>query len=273
MQERPVHPIKRQAAMNERRKRRHLKKIEEPDDSGRWLITYSDLITLLLVFFIVMFSMSSIENQRFNALISSLRNSFQGDSILQSMGYVATDQNQASPTLPKVKQTNQLTTDQKKKDVRQLDALYVRLNKYIKSNRLSPEVSLVETPRGVQLTFREKILFDLGSAGLKPHAAPLLEKIGGILKEVPNTISVEGYTDNTPYQNSRSTIHSNWELSGVRAQNVMMFLIKKDSLAPARFHFVGYGEYQPLVKNDTPAHKAINRRVNIVVLRAGNQEN
>lgn len=259
--------------MSERRNRHHLKKVEDPEDSGRWLITYSDLITLLLVFFIVMFSMSTIENQRFNALISSLRNSFQGDSILQSMGYVATDKNQASPTIPKIRQSNQLTSDQKKQDVRQLDALYVQLNKYIKANRLSPEVSLVETPRGVQLTFREKILFDLGSADLKPHADPLLKKIGGILKEVPNAISVEGHTDNTPYRNSHSAIHSNWELSGVRAQNVMMFLIQKDHLDPARFHFIGYGEYQPLVKNDTPAHKAINRRVNIVVLRAGNQVN
>ncbi|WP_010632647.1 flagellar motor protein MotB [Sporolactobacillus vineae] len=257
--------------MSERRNRRRLKKVEEPDNSGRWLITYSDLITLLLVFFIVMFSMSTIENQRFNALISSLKNSFQGDSILQSMGYVATDKNQASPTIPNIKKTNQLTADQKKKDVRQLDALYVRLNKYIKANRLSPQVSLVATQRGVQLTFREKILFDLGSAQLKPHATPLLEKIGGILKEVPNEISVEGHTDNTPYRNSHSAIHSNWELSGVHAQNVMLFLIKKDHLAPNRFHFIGYGEYQPIVKNDTPAHKAINRRVNIVVLRAGNQ--
>lgn len=259
--------------MNERRNRHHLKKVEEPDDSGRWLITYSDLITLLLVFFIVMFSMSTIENQRFNALISSLKNSFQGDSILQSMGYVATDKNQASPTIPNIKKTDQLTADQKKKDVRQLDALYVRLNKYIKANHLIPAVSLVETARGVQLTFREKILFDLGSADLKSHATPLLEKIGGILKAVPNAISVEGYTDNTPYRDSHSPIQSNWELSGVRAQNVMLFLIKTDHLDPSRFHFVGYGEYQPVVKNDTPAHKAINRRVTIVVLRAGNQVN
>lgn len=252
--------------MNNLRKKRHLKKVEDHDDSGRWLITYSDLITLLLVFFIVMFSMSSIENQRFNALVSSLKSSFQGNSILQGLGYPTVDKGQAVPGVPLVKQSN-LTNKQKKNDAKNLDTLYVRLDKYIKANHLSPEVSLVETPRGVQLTFREKILFDLGKADLKPNADPILKKIGGMLNEVPNDVSVEGHTDNTPYRNGNGTIRSNWELSGMRAQNVMNFLIKNDHLAPQRFHFVGYGEYHPIVKNDTPAHKAMNRRVNIIILR------
>lgn len=253
---------------NNQRKRRHLKKIDSREDPQRWLITYSDLITLLLVFFIVMFSMSSIENQRFNALVSSLKDSFQGDSILQTMGYPNTDPDQKTAAIPLAKK--QPTEEEKKKDAKQLDALYIRLNNYIKENHLSPDVSLVKTPRGVQLTFREKILFDLGSADLKSNAGPVLKKIGGILNEVSNTISVEGYTDNTPYVGEHNGIKSNWELSGARAQTVMNFLIKNDQLSPERFHFVGYGEYRPVVKNDTPEHKAMNRRVNIVVVREGN---
>ncbi|WP_353947437.1 flagellar motor protein MotB [Sporolactobacillus sp. Y61] len=253
--------------MSNKRKRRRIKKVDTPDKSGRWLITYSDLITLLLVFFIVMFSMSTIENQRFNALVSSLRSSFQGDSILEGMGYPGTDKSQKTPDIPIVKEKKSPTEDEKKQDARQLDALYVQLSKYINESHLNSDVSLVETPRGVQMTFREQILFDLSSADLKPNAAPVLKKIGGILSEVPNEISIEGHTDNTPYRGSRSYIHSNWELSGVRAQRVMNFLIKNDKLNPARFHFVGYGEYRPVVKNDTPEHKAMNRRVNIVVIR------
>lgn len=258
--------------MNDPRRKRRLKKIEEHDDSNRWMITYSDLITLLLVFFIVMFSMSTIENQQFNALVSSLKISFQGNSILKGMGYLSANKGQTAPAVPAVPtvKTSNLTNKEKNKDAKKLDALYVKLDQYIKANHLSPEVSLVETPRGVQLTFREKILFDLGSADLKQNAGPVLKKIGGMLGGLPNDISVAGYTDNTPYRDSHSAIHSNWELSGMRAQNVMNFLISADHLAPQRFHFVGYGEYHPVVKNDTPAHKAMNRRVTIVILRENN---
>ncbi|GGL65679.1 flagellar motor protein MotB [Sporolactobacillus putidus] len=256
--------------MNNPRKRRHLKKVDDHENSDRWMITYSDLITLLLVFFIVMFSMSSIQNQRFNALVSSLRSSFQGNSILQDMGYPATDKGQTAPTVPVQQKPNALSDKQQKNDTKQLDALYVKLSQYIKDNHLSPDVSLTDTPRGVQLTFRETIFFDLGKADLKSNAQPVLQKIGGILGEVPNDVAVEGYTDDTPFRSNQSAIHSNWELSGARAQTVMNYLIQEDKLPPNRFHFVGYGEYKPVVKNDTPEHKAMNRRVNIVVIREQN---
>ncbi|MFT8319111.1 MAG: flagellar motor protein MotB [Sporolactobacillus sp.] len=252
--------------MANRRRHRSIKRVENHENADRWMVTYSDLITLLLVFFIVMFSMSSIENQKFNALVSSLKSSFQGSSILQGIGYPSTDKGQTVPSVPLVKKST-LSQKAKDRDMKKLDTLYVRINKYIKSNHLRPDVSLKETARGVQLTFREKILFDLGKADLKSNAKPVLSKIGGILNEVPNEVSIEGYTDNTPFKNSDSPYHSNWELSGARAQIVMNYLIDKDKLQASRFHFVGYGQYHPVVKNNTTAHKAINRRVNIVVIR------
>ncbi|MFT8391881.1 MAG: flagellar motor protein MotB [Sporolactobacillus sp.] len=255
--------------MANRRKRRSIKRVESHENSDRWMVTYSDLITLLLVFFIVMFSMSSIENQKFNALVSSLKSTFQGNSVLQGFGYPTTDKGQTIPSVPLVKQQTQTNKEKQKEqqDKKKLDSLYVHLDKYIKENHLSPDVSLEETAKGVQLTFREKILFDLGQADLKADAKPVLQKIGGILSDVTNEVSIEGYTDNTPFGSGSSPYHSNWELSGARAQTVMNYLIDEDHLQPSRFHFVGYGQYHPIVKNDTPAHKAINRRVNIVVIR------
>ncbi|SFG72825.1 flagellar motor protein MotB [Sporolactobacillus nakayamae] len=254
--------------MSRHRRKRYARHEEESGGgSERWLVTYSDLITLLLVFFIVMFSMSSIENQKFNALVSSLKSSFQGDSILQGIGYPSADKGQTKPSVPLVKKSQSISDSEKQKDKKKLDALYVQLDKYIKDNHLSPDVSLTETQRGVQLTFRESILFDLGKANLRGNAKAVLGRIGNILKSVPNDISIEGHTDNTPFRNEGSAIRSNWELSGLRAQTVMNYLIKKDDLIPQRMHFVGYGEYKPIVKNDTPAHKAMNRRVNIVIIR------
>lgn len=260
--------------MSRRREKRHLKKIDTHEDKNRWMITYSDLITLLLIFFILMFSMSSIENQRFNALISSLRSSFQGTSILEDLGYPSGDKGQTQPPAS-LNGQNAAAEDQKdqneekknEENKQQFDALYLKLDKYIKENNLDPDVSLTETPRGIRLTFREKILFDLGKADIKPGAKQVLNTIGGILKEVSNEVSIEGHTDNTPFRNEGSPFHSNWELSGARAQTVMNYLIQSNHLPPERFHFVGYGEYKPVVKNDTAAHKAMNRRVNVVVIR------
>ncbi|MCQ2009679.1 OmpA family protein [Sporolactobacillus sp. STSJ-5] len=258
--------------MSKPRKKRYTRPEESSHNSERWLITYSDLITLLLVFFIVMFSMSSIENQKFNALVSSLKSSFQGDSILQGIGYPSADKGQTKPSVPLVKKSQSISDSEKQKDKKKLDALYVQLDQYIKNNHLSPDVSLTETQRGVQLTFREKILFDLGKANLKKDAKSVLARIGNILNSVPNEVSIEGHTDNTPFRDQGRPIRSNWELSGLRAQTVMNYLINKDGLAPQRMHFVGYGEYRPIVKNDTAAHKAMNRRVNIVIVREEQQD-
>ncbi|BBN98202.1 flagellar motor protein MotB [Sporolactobacillus terrae] len=255
-----------------RRRRRYTRTEEPSHNSERWLVTYSDLITLLLVFFIVMYSMSSIENQKFNAIVSSLRTSFHGDSLLEGLGYPSVDKGQTKPTVPLDKEPENVSDAKKKKDNQHLDKLYVQLDQYIKENNLDPDVSLTETQRGVQLTFREKILFDLGKADLKSNAQSVLNRIGTILKSVANEISVEGYTDNTPFRDKSKGIRSNWELSGLRAQTVMNYLIDKDGLEAKRMHFVGYGEYRPIVKNDTDAHKAMNRRVNIVVIREGKSE-
>ncbi|MFT8872890.1 MAG: flagellar motor protein MotB [Sporolactobacillus sp.] len=261
--------------MANHRKRHPVKKVESHENSDRWMVTYSDLITLLLVFFIVMFSMSSVQNEKFNSLISTLKQQFNGSSILESMGYPATEQGQAdSKSIVTLKKSHTSSKKQSSDDVdtRRLDSLYTQINKYIEDNHLSPEVTLEETPRGVQLTFREQILFDLGKADLKPEALPILQKIGGLINQVNNEVSVEGFTDNTPYSSHNSPFQNNWELSGARAQTVMNYLIDNDHLQPNRFHFVGYGEYRPVVPNDTPEHKAMNRRVNIVIIRAGEDE-
>ncbi|MCL1632670.1 OmpA family protein [Sporolactobacillus sp. CPB3-1] len=257
--------------MKERKRRRYSKPEEPSHNQERWLITYSDLITLLLVFFIVMYSISSVENQKFDALMESLKTSFQGNSILQVIGNSNGDKGKMSSSVPVAEKSQPISQSEKQKDKKKLDALYIQLNAYIKENHLNPEVSLMETERGVQLTFREKILFDLGKADLKKGAKVVLGRIGSILNHVPNEISVEGHTDNTPFRNDDGGVHSNWELSGLRAQNVMNFLIENDRLSPERMHFVGYGEYRPVVKNDTPEHKSMNRRVNIVVIREEKQ--
>lgn len=238
-------------------RKRRKKKHEGHDNNERWLVTYSDLITLLLVFFIVLYSMSELQNDRFNALVQSLQTAFHGDAIVnQSTNPPAPEM--TIPPIPIEKKKN--------KDEEKLDKLYVQLQNYIKNNHLDTQIELKNLAVGVQITLKEDILFDLGKADLKDQAEPILKQVGGILKSVSNPISVEGHTDNNPIRYSRE-FHSNWELAAARAHNVAMFLINNDQIKPNRVRYTSYGEYSPRVPNDTKAHQAMNRRVNIIVIR------
>lgn len=236
--------------------RKRPKHRQEDENHERWLITYSDMITLLLVFFIVLYSMSQVQQIRFNAVINSLKTAFSGQTILNNYEIPKTD-NTVMPPVPK-KKVNQ--ANEKK-----LNQLYVKMQQYIKKNQLQTQVTLNNIPEGVQISFKDNILFDTGSAALKTGAQPVLNEIGGLLRELQNEVSVEGYTDNQPITSGRYP--SNWELSGARARSVMYYMINHQHIVPKRMRFVGYGQYKPRAKNDTPAHRALNRRVNIIVLR------
>jgi len=240
---------------------RKSRKKKDEQHQERWLITYSDLITLLLVFFVVLYSMSQIENDKFNALVQSLKTSFAGDSMVDATHNPPTN----SPDVPKIPVVDK---DDKKNqaDDKQLDALYKKIQTYIKENHLEGEIELQNLQRGVQITLKEQILFDLGKADIKNKGNTILDSVGGLLNSVSNPIVVEGHTDNNPIRYS-TEFNSNWELAAKRAENVMLYLVSHDNVVESRMSYTSYGEYHPEVKNDTPGHQAMNRRVNIVILR------
>ena len=244
------------------------KKRDEHENHERWLITYSDLITLLLVFFIVLYSMSEVKNDKFNALVESLRTTFSGDAVVNQSNNPPTTTSEIPKSIDHSDESKskQNETDTNEEDEDKLDALYVQLQEYIDKNNLATKIELDNIPRGVQITLKEKILFDLGKADIKKDAKNIMESMGGILNSVSNPITVEGHTDNNPIISS-SEFNSNWELASKRAENVMLFLIQNDGIKPSRMRYTSYGEYHPIVKNDTKTHQAMNRRVNIVILR------
>ncbi len=122
-----------------------------------------------------------------------------------------------------------------------------------------------ETRRGILIRLENEVLFDSGKADIKPAAIQSLDKIAEILKDIPNSIRVEGHTDNIPINTER--FPSNWELSTQRALAVVSYLIEKVGIDPARLSAAGYGESRPLVANDSAAARARNRRVEILVVR------
>ncbi|WP_040209424.1 flagellar motor protein MotB [Neobacillus jeddahensis] len=250
-----------------RKRRRDFDEEHEEHIDESWLIPYADILTLLLALFIVLFAASSVNKSKYDAIMESFKKELTGTNI-------ANHQSGLSPTPPQgkteeepaanAKQEETKTEDETKDEDPELDQLKQKLEAYIGENKLEAMVTLSETKRGVEISFKDVILFDPGKAELKESSFDTLNILTGIMSTVPNPISIEGHTDNVPIKNSK--FPSNWELSSARAVSVLHYFASKN-ITQDRLQFVGYGEFKPLYPNDTAAHKQANRRVNIVVLR------
>ncbi|ACV57468.1 flagellar motor protein MotB [Alicyclobacillus acidocaldarius] len=253
------------------------KKPKHKQNHERWLVTYSDLITLLLVFFVVMFAMSTIDKTRFATLAESLYQALHpGQQIPLNMGTTALlesgDQNNGqqfpdnlqNPNNPSNATTQNQQSNEDLTDAKQLDLLYREIQQYIASHHLSGEVQVIDEARGVQITMRDVALFNTGQAVLLPKAKAIIEGLIPFFKQISNDIVVEGYTDTQPI--NTPIYPSNWELSAARAMSVVRFLADH-GINPTRLAGMGYGQYHPVASNATPAGRQANRRVNIVILR------
>ncbi|WP_132768153.1 OmpA/MotB family protein [Tepidibacillus fermentans] len=243
---------------------RRKKKAESHENHERWLITYSDLITLLMIFFVVMYSMSKLEVAKFEQIKVSLMDALStNDSMIEGVG-VAKSGNTEKTQEGGDEKNKQYAKQQEEE--KKLQNFLKEIEKYIKANHLEDVVELEEVPRGVQISMKDKILFDFGKADLKPESKMILDKISNLLKDLPHPLSIEGHTDNRPVLPS-SPFKSNFDLSTARANSVLEYMVNQHQIDPKRLRIVGYGEYKPVYKNDTEEHRQANRRVVIVVLR------
>ncbi|MGB8955040.1 MAG: OmpA family protein, partial [Tumebacillaceae bacterium] len=241
-------------------------------------ITYSDLITLLMIFFVIMYAMSSIDQTKFDSLSVSLNKSLSAENKIQmeQMGTsgitsrrpVADSKIEADPSKKNVQQG---LTDQQKSEAQaqaeeqqRLDDLKKKIEKDIAENNLAGKVSVLDTDKGVQIILNDAALFESGSATLKEQALHVLGGMAPFLVIVPNKVTVEGHTDNVPISSGK--FPSNWELSATRAINVVHFF-ESAGLPHDRLRAAGYADTQPLGPNDTDANRAANRRVNLIVER------
>lgn len=235
----------------------------EKENSDRWLLTYADLITLLLIFFIIMYTISSTNAKKFEQVSASLRaalgnnpSSEHLDTSGANNSLIQMDLNAPPPSTV----AGSLTEQQ------QMDMVEKKVNELIEKENLKGEVEVSKEERGLVVSITSQILFESGKAILTPESYVIIEKIGKILLAIPgNHIKVEGHTDNDPI-NTRE-FPSNWELSSARATNVLRILIDKSGLNPEMLSSSGYGEFRPKVPNTTPGNKAKNRRVNIVIVK------
>ncbi|MCL5065672.1 MAG: OmpA family protein [Firmicutes bacterium] len=235
---------------------------EDDDETGhdagmlRWLITYADLITLLLAFFIILYAISRTQQVKFSLITAALAQQFNSNSIIgQSPG----------PSIINGDSGTQ-TAISSPSEAQALNKLENALQSAINQAGLARQVSVETNMRGVEVSIDAALLFPSGSALLSTQAVNLLMRLGTALEKVPNDIEVSGYTDSTPIHTAQ--FPSNWQLSAMRAANVVYVLSKVSGIDPGRLSIAGFGQYHPIASNATASGRQQNRRVNILVLRA-----
>jgi chemotaxis protein MotB len=257
-----------------RRRRRGGGHAGEHDNEERWLLTYSDMITLLMALFMVLFSISSVNTSKYKSLQASLQDAFSGKilsggkSIVESGSDGQSPNPTATPAIvpikPQVGQTS--TSSQKVKDDREFRKIKREIDAYARRHGLSNQLQTVIARRGLVVRLlTDRVVFDPGQATLKPAAGPLLTGVSHALEiDKTHPIMVEGHTDNVPI--SGSQFPSNWELSTARASVVVRFLLHT-GIDKFRLGAAGYANLYPVASNSTEIGRSKNRRVEIVLLR------
>jgi len=223
------------------------KKVEDHENLERWLLTYADLITLLLAFFIVMYSMSKVDAKKFGKMRDALSGVLRGGTVAIKKG----DQLGALPGSGVL-------------NVGALKSLGESIEKGAAEIGEDKTVSVEVSERGLVIHIMESALFKSGSAELEPKAQAILDLIARDIKDMPNHIRIEGHTDNRPI--STAKYPSNWELSSDRATQVVRYLADRHNIEPKKISALGFGEYRPIMPNNSDENRARNRRVDIVVL-------
>ncbi len=241
--------------------RRRKQEEEETIDRNAWMVTFSDLITLLLTFFVMLISMSALDQQR-------VESSF--GFFLEKAGVLSGSRAEREWKEPFKRKVNPMEDLLRSQGVS--ERLHRALQRLEKENLAELElepgagVKLTAEPRGRVITLSAALLFKRGSGEIEEEAKPILDELAKVLSEMEEqSIMVEGHTDNFPPISRR--YRSTWDLSTARAVNVLRYLMNQGGLNPRRMAAIGYGGERPLVSNDSPALRALNRRVEIVLYR------
>ncbi len=241
----------------------------EKDTSERWLLTYSDLMNLLLILFIILFSMSQLNAKKAAAVSSSLQQGFSGSSASNAAGTASsagTDSGAGTGAQGSGTGTGAGGTGADAYwTVDEYGQFYQEVTKLIKDQNLTDKVAAKLDDTGIVISFKDTVLFPSGSAVLSADALGLIDNIGGLLYGLNYSyILVEGHTDTDPI--STAKYPDNLALSSDRAGNVWRELVRS-GLPPDSMAAIGYGEYRPVAANDSAEHKAQNRRVVITILK------
>jgi chemotaxis protein MotB len=238
---------------------------EEHENSERWLVTYADMLTVLMALFIVMFALSVVDKAKFEKFAEGLNGDLgngasllEGGPGLQQAGDTPLDLQSAITALNE-KQSRQQAATQEKDD---LERARQKILQALVAKRMQDKVRFRLDERGLVVTVvTDDVLFALGSATLRPQGNAVLDAIAPALKGLPNQVTVEGHTDDLPISGRTS----NWELSTERATSVLRYLLDSHSVPAQRLSAAGYADQRPLTPNISAAARSVNRRVEVII--------
>lgn len=233
--------------MGKRKKEHHEEHVDET-----WLIPYADMLTLLLALFIVMFAMSKVDAAKFAKVSESLNSAFMGGTSIMEAG----DKGEPS-ILPEIS-SGEIEQET-------MNAIKAEIEKEINKGGLADKVEVNVNDAGLEIDIKDVILFDSGKADVKNNISPIISHISEWIKGLDNSIKVVGHTDNIPIHNEE--FRSNWDLSAMRAINMMQYLTAYAGIPENRMSIEAYGEQKPKYDNTTPEGRAGNRRVEIIIVR------
>lgn len=264
------------------KKRRHEDSEEHISES--WLVPYADILTLLLALFILLYSASSLDAQKFQQLSQAFNIAFNGGKgVLENPSVIEQGTDLESKRGGKdndnkngAANEQELTEEQVNQLLEQTEAdlseLKKQIDEYIEVNGLSTSLETSLNMAQLLITIRDNALFESAETTVNPDGQKLAVSIAKMLEDYPDyNVIISGHTDNTPISNAR--FRSNWDLSVMRAVRFMDIILENTALDPGRFSAVGYGEHHPVASNDTPEGKAKNRRVELSIVSIFLDEN
>lgn len=264
--------------MGDRKSRR-----KRSGSSDNWQTTYGDMVTLLLTFFVLLFSFSTINEAKWKELVFAFTGSTAGGKIIPTNGNgnedftppplpTPTPKTTPSETPIESKSPTPTQTPKPTPTVRfpdNIDEIYNGIIGFVKDFELETKVEVNKTDFEIIIRFTDNVMFESGKADLKPEFHGVLSAFANILdrfEEEIEMIRIEGHTDNRPINTWQ--FPSNWELSTARAVTVLRYLIEEKGFSPIKISAVGYGEYHPVDTNETAEGRARNRRVDFVITRS-----
>ena len=252
------------------RRRRDLDESETPEESERWLVTYADMLTVLMALFIVMFAISNADKEKFDALASGVAvGAGRPGPLASGAGILTGDARPAGVPATTTRAREALDRARAeahtaKEMARDLVVVQRQLEAALSRRGLRDQVQFSLGERGlVVVILTDRVLFPLGSASLGPQGRLVIDAITPVLARLPHAITVEGHTDDLPLD-GRGRFATNWELSANRATAVLRYMLGVGGISPSRVSAFGYADQRPLVPN-TATERARNRRVEVVL--------
>lgn len=251
------------------------KRVEEHINHERWLVSYADFITLLFAFFVVMYSISSVNEGKYRVLSNTLEGVFvavnrseepiqlgeisrgSGDSKKQGSSGLSINLLELDPV------ETYIPPPVAKEIIQTIEEITGQLNESLSELVESDDVTIKYGDDWLELEIKSKVLFESGESRLEESAEPIMADIANILNAYTNPVQVEGFTDNQPINTPK--FPSNWELSAARAASVV-HLLDINGVDSNRMSAIGYGQYKPIADNSTKEGRQKNRRIVLVVL-------